>query len=194
VLRTNNLDLFVSDSSGRNSLACVVLVCYPVLSCTLEASNPKGTFLDPKIKMTQKIAYSAIVLTDESHNKLVTTFKHRIPEGWEIIAHHCTVNMGPLPAELRQNIGLPVTLRAISFDMDDKVAAVQVVVPQDLDKYIKNKYPHITIAVNRNGGGKPVMSNDMIAKAIQRDEDAEVVGRLFSPISLMGQLQEVPGK
>lgn len=144
--------------------------------------------------MTQKIAYSAIVLTDESRNKLITAFKHNIPEGWEIIAHHCTINMGELPPELKANIGLPVTMQAITFDMDDKVAAVQVVVPDELNKFIKNKYPHITIAVNRKGGGKPVMSNDMIAKAIQRDDAEKIVGRAFSSMKIMGQVQEVPQK
>lgn len=144
--------------------------------------------------MSNKIAYSAIVLTPESHNQLVAQFKHNIPTGWEMLAHHVTINMGPLPQELKNNIGLPVKFQVITFDMDDKVAAVQVVVPKDLQPFMKNAYPHVTIAVNRAGGGKPVMSNDMIAKAIKRDEEDGTIGRVFSPIHLTGIVQEVPQK
>jgi hypothetical protein len=135
--------------------------------------------------------YSAIVLTDESRDKVLSIFRNRIPEGWEIIAHHVTINMGQLPTELKPSIGLPVTFKGISFDMDDKVAALSVVVPQEMHKFMANDHPHVTIAVNRKGGGKPVMSNAMIAKAIADDDAEGIVGRLFSPIELMGQIQEV---
>lgn len=147
--------------------------------------------------MTQKISYSAIVLTDESHNKLVAKLSGRIPEGWEIIAHHVTIKMGELPPDLKPSIGLPTTLKVIDFHMNDKVAACQVVVPSEMMPYMANKYPHITIAVNRAGGGKPVMSNDLIASKMKdltnAGPDAKV-GTAISPIELIGQIQEVPNK
>ena len=42
--------------------------------------------------------------------------------------------------------------------MDDKVMAVKVV---GYDKKTNNNFPHVTIAVNRTGGGKPKDSNDI---------------------------------
>jgi hypothetical protein len=38
------------------------------------------------------------------------------------------------------------------------------------------------------------MSNQMIADQMTSDEEKDIVGRLFTPISLIGQLQEVPFK
>lgn len=138
-----------------------------------------------------KVAYSAIVLTPESHIKLVTQFRDRVPAGWEIVAHHVTINMGELPPELKASIGLPVKVQVFDWHMDDKVAAVQVIVPSELQGFMKNKYPHITIAVNKAGGGKPVMSNNLIASDLARDEADEIVGGAFTPIPLMGQIQEL---
>lgn len=138
-----------------------------------------------------RVSYSAIVLTPESHEKLVTQFRDRVPAGWTIFAHHVTINMGELPPELKASIGLPVKIQVIDWNMDDKVAAVQVVVPRELQPFMKNKHPHITIAVNKAGGGKPVMSNSMIAASLARDEADGVVGGAFTPIHLMGQIQEI---
>lgn len=136
--------------------------------------------------------YSAIVLTDESRDKILKAFRSSIPEGWEIIAHHVTINMGPLPPDLKASIGLPVTFKGIAFDMDDKVAALSVLVPQEMQRFMTNAHPHVTIAVNRKGGGKPVMSNAMIAKSIADDDRDGIIGRAFTPMELMGQIQEVP--
>ena len=42
------------------------------------------------------ISYSAVVLDDESRNKLIKIFKPMIPEKYEIIAHHMTIKLGAL--------------------------------------------------------------------------------------------------
>jgi hypothetical protein len=139
-----------------------------------------------------KISYSAVVLTPEARQKLLDKLGNRIPEGWEVVAHHATITMGELPPELKPSIGLPVQLSASGFYVNDKVAAVEVVVPAELRPFMKNKHPHITIAVNRAGGGKPAMSNDLIGKSLQSDEESGTVGRYFTPIQLMGQIQEIP--
>lgn len=137
------------------------------------------------------INYSAIVLTDESRNKLISQFGDRVPKDWEIIAHHCTIKMGELPPELKTSKGLPVQLDAIAWYQDDKVAALEILVPSEMKPFMANKDPHVTFAVNRAGGGKPVMSNKMIAAKKQEMELTQRVGLYFSPIKLMGQIQEV---
>lgn len=130
-----------------------------------------------------KVAYSAIVLSPESHNQLVSACQDLIPEGFEVLCHHVTIKMGELPPELKPSIGLPVKLKALSFHGDDKVMAVEVEVPSELRPFIKNAHPHITVAVNRANGGKPMMSNALIALGTS--------GQVFGPLNLMGQIQEV---
>lgn len=157
-------------------------------------STPLLVVKEEEEKKMAKVSYSAVVLTDESRNKLLSMFKSRVPDDWEIVAHHMTINMGELPVELKQSIGLPVEIKAVGFFMNDKVAALMVLPPQEMQGFIKNKHPHITLAVNRAAGGKPAMSNQMIADEMRSDEEKDTVGRLFTPVSLIGQLQEVPFK
>lgn len=133
-----------------------------------------------------KISYSGVVLTPESRTQLLNKLGHRIPEGWETVAHHMTITMGELPPELKEMIGLPVKLKVISCHADDKVAAIQVIPPADLAPFVKNSLPHITLAVNRAGGGKPVMSNKMLA-AVNHD-----VPDTISPFEITGLIEEVP--
>ena len=102
------------------------------------------------------ISYSAVVLDDKSHRKLMDKFKNIIPQDWKVYAHHMTINMGELEPELKKFLGLPVRLIVNDMAIDDKVLAVGVE-----GFYSKNKKPHITLAVNINNGGKPRMSNDL---------------------------------
>ena len=80
--------------------------------------------------------YTALVLNDKSHLKLVEKMKHLIPEGWEIIAHHMTINMGNISngplARFPKAVGTFETLVVSSWAMDDRVLAVGVegVLPQ----------------------------------------------------------------
>ena len=95
---------------------------------------------------------------------------------WETIAHHVTLNMGPWkgdPSMVGQYFDLTVT----GFAMDDMVMAVEVALPSGLKS--KNANPHITVAVDREAGGKPVMSNKL---------DWSKTQALSLP--LRGQLQE----
>lgn len=122
--------------------------------------------------------YSAVVLTKESQERLVKRFVHLIPKHWEIIAHHVTINMGPLEKGpvASERLGEAVDLTVKSFAANDKVMAVGV----DLEVPSKNPKPHITIAVNREAGGKPVMSNKL--KAWEP---------ILDPFELTGFIQEV---
>ena len=100
----------------------------------------------------QQKRWSAVVLDDKSRALLIATYKTQIPEGWEIIAHHMTIN----PFGLTDNEGQPVTLQVIAVGLDEKALAVKVV------GYVgqtNNAFPHITIAINRSNGAKPKDSN-----------------------------------
>ena len=107
--------------------------------------------------MDKKVLYSAVVLDDESSSKLINKFYDIIPIDWKTYSHHMTINLGELPIQLKYNIDDIVELRVNSFGFNDKVMAVGVE-----GYYSKNKIPHITVAVNINDGGKPVMSNNII--------------------------------
>lgn len=103
--------------------------------------------------------YTALVLDKESKERLVRRFAHLIPANWDIIAHHMTINMGPIskgPAD-PSLLGQTAELTVVAVAADDKVMAVEVT----SDVPSKNAKKHITLAVNREGGGKPVMSNNL---------------------------------
>lgn len=105
------------------------------------------------------MTYSAVVLNEKSHKRLVNAFSTtwENEEGWETISEHMTINMGKLPEYLKDFLGEEVELKVIEFAGNDLVKAVSVEcrVPST------NKIPHITLAVNRKNGGKPVMSNNL---------------------------------
>lgn len=103
--------------------------------------------------------YTALVLDKDSKERLVRRFAHLIPGDWDVIAHHMTINMGPIskgPAD-PSLLGKAAELTVVSVAADDKVMAVGVT----SDVPSKNAQKHITLAVNREGGGKPVMSNNL---------------------------------
>jgi len=102
----------------------------------------------------KKVLYSAVVLNEDSHNLLINTFKTFIPKDFKIYAHHMTINMGELKEEYRKYLGMDVMLRVVALGIDEKVIAVRVEGFPSV-----NKIPHITLAVDVNNGGKPVMSN-----------------------------------
>lgn len=101
-----------------------------------------------------KISYSAVVLDNDSRTKLIEHMQSNIPEGWEVIAHHQTINMGELKPEFEKYLGMKVTLKVKTVGISDMAMAVGVE-----GFHTVNKIPHITVAVNRKEGGKPFMSN-----------------------------------
>lgn len=100
------------------------------------------------------VSYSAVVLDDYSRQRILERFGGSIPPEWEKIADHMTINMGELDPKLIKYIGMPVRLAITDIAMDDKVIAVGV---SGFESH--NAKPHITLAVNRQNGGKPIMSN-----------------------------------
>lgn len=106
------------------------------------------------------ISYSAVVLDDESHQKLVKVFRSMIPEGWDIFAHHMTIKLGALDedSQAKRDMieGKTITLKVLDYAIDEKVMAVSVSGYESM-----NVRSHITLAVNKREGGKPVMSNQL---------------------------------
>lgn len=102
------------------------------------------------------ISYSAVVLDEKSRERLINRFKALIPEDWEIIAHHMTINLGEIDPKYEKYLEWSVRLSVDDFAMDDNVAAVGVSGFES-----QNPKPHITLAINKNAGGKPSMSNHL---------------------------------
>ena len=102
------------------------------------------------------VLYSAVVLDKASHNKLLTPANYNVepPVGWIVYAHHMTIAFGKGVSN-KEDLGKEVTLTATKIGLSDMAMAVAV------DGYPSNNaIPHITIAINPDGG-KPVMSNDI---------------------------------
>lgn len=134
----------------------------------------------------QNIAYSGVLLDDSSREKLLSL---EIPDGWEKIAHHMTITMGPIVHPKGKHdfssdyaVGSPVNLEVIAIGMSDKALAVKVRPPADISP--KVKFPHVTIAVNREAGGKPFDSNKI----------PEENFKPLSGITLTGKVAEIPQK
>jgi len=104
----------------------------------------------------ERVRYSAVVLDEKSHSKLLGFAGSYIPNGWETIAHHMTINNGEIKPQYEKYLGMTVILKVVGIGFSDKAIAVKV------DGFpTENKIPHITVAVNRKAGGKPVMSNQI---------------------------------
>jgi hypothetical protein len=98
------------------------------------------------------ISYSAVVLDHESSELLLNKFNGEIPDGWKKYAHHMTIALGKA-IEDENLLGSSQTLIVTQIGKSDMVIAVRV---EGFPS--KNKIPHITLAVNPEGG-KPFMSN-----------------------------------
>ena len=132
----------------------------------------------------QNIAYSGIVLDDASKQALLSL---PIPEGWEPVAHHMTITLGYLVHKKGKHdfsqtypAGSEVELPVVAVGQDERAMAVKVEAPSEISKKIS--FPHVTVAVNREGGGKPFHSNKI------PEENFEPL----SGIVLRGVVEEVP--
>ena len=123
--------------------------------------------------------YSAVVLDEKSHDKLANWATEKFwiikSEGWEVVAHHMTIKMGELPSYPKDDLDSTQALEVTGYAYNDKVIAVRV-----SGYFTTNEVPHVTIAVNRSKGGKPVMSNKLTNWQ-----------PLVKPISLRGTVKEV---
>ena len=118
------------------------------------------------------MGYTCVLLNEGSRIRLENICN--IPEGWEVLCHHMTINMGlPKKGPVVNRISEPVQLRPIAIAKDDKVMAVKVLT----DVPSKNDIKHVTVAVNRKAGGKPAQSNDLTGW--QKMEDTNGITNLL---------------
>jgi predicted kinase len=117
------------------------------------------------------VLYSCVLLDKASKNKLLDRFALEIPTDWNIFAHHMTITLGEMKD--KSDLGKEVTLKVTKVGLSDMAMAVQV------EGYpSKNETPHVTLAVNPDGG-KPVMSNE-----ITKWQD-------IKPFNIMGVVTEI---
>jgi len=100
----------------------------------------------------KNVSYSAVILDENSKDKILSYFDSIIPNGWKKFGHHMTIKMGSL--ENKQELGKQVVLEVVGIGKSEMAIAAQVKGYPTM-----NKIPHITLAININEGGKPVMSN-----------------------------------
>ena len=140
-------------------------------------SNPLRFRPAQREGVENKILYSAVVLDDVSHRKLLDTFADLIPEGWKEYAHHMTIVFGSgLPEEQKDDIGKEFTLTAKEIGLSDDAIAVRV------EGYpSQNDIPHITLATAPTA--KPKESNNI--------KDWHI---LKEPLTLNGTVYEIAAR
>ena len=97
--------------------------------------------------------YTALVLDSDSRAKLIRAVGMFIRPEWEVIAHHMTISFG---ADSHNDEGEAKFVTATHFGELDNVCAVRV---STGELELSNDVPHVTIAVDREAGGKPFFSN-----------------------------------
>ena len=99
----------------------------------------------------KKLLYSAVVLDNESKQKLINAFT--LPYKWQPVAHHMTIGFKePVPDYLKNDIGKTVQLLVKEIGISKNAMAVKV-----SGYHSSNNIPHITLAIPE--GGKPFKSN-----------------------------------
>lgn len=109
--------------------------------------------LEAKDAPESDVLYTAVVLDQCTRTSLQFMYEEEIPEGWTVFLHHMTIRLGE--SKDKSDIGNRVPLTITHVGKSDMAMALKVT-----GYKTKNEIPHITVAVNPNGG-KPVMSNDI---------------------------------
>lgn len=100
------------------------------------------------------------------------------PENWEVLAHHMTL-LGPrnnkrsLPPRW---IDKQFCVDIVGIAKNDKVMAALVDLKDLPIPMAGPEFPHVTIAVDRQAGGEPSMSNDFSQEDFERIEPIMVCG------------------
>ena len=103
-----------------------------------------------------KISYSAVVLDKESSKKLIEM--GTLQPGWEAAAHHMIINTGPLNDPSMK--GKTIALEVVQAAENEHVIAAKVTI-LDPTLQVRNRIPHIVIAVNKKKDGKASMSTSL---------------------------------
>jgi hypothetical protein len=127
----------------------------------------------------KQAGYSALVLDETSRQKLLNfeQIKELITPEMQIIAHHMTIKMGGLEGTQHYGrLGQKESIEASRVGTNEINSVVAVMVNGISD----NKIPHVTIAVDRKKGAKPVDSNKITSWT-----------PLTTPIKLSGVVLEI---
>jgi len=98
------------------------------------------------------ISYCGLILDDKNKYLLLGHFWQHIPQGWEIIASHMTMNLGSCKTPDLMGKEFQIVVKGVAANDKVIAAAVETEAPS------MNEFKHITIAVNRQNGGKPADS------------------------------------
>jgi predicted kinase len=99
------------------------------------------------------VLYSCVLLDRQSKGLLLDMVGPFKPKDWGVICDHMTICLGELKD--KTNLGKEVTLTVTKLGLSDMAMAVEVEGYES-----KNAIPHITIAINPEGG-KPKDSNNI---------------------------------
>lgn len=97
------------------------------------------------------VLYSCVLLDGQSKGTLLDKIGIWVPKDWTILMHHMTICLGEMKD--KTDLGKEVVLTVTKLGLSDMALAVQV---EGFTS--KNDIPHITIAINPDGG-KPKDSN-----------------------------------
>ena len=122
-----------------------------------------------------KISYSAVVLDKKSKEKLLKM--GTMQDGWEPAATHMTINTGQLADPSMK--GKTIKLEVIEAAENDQVVAAKVTI-LDPTLQVRNRIPHIVIALNKKNGGKLSMGKSLEGWVKVRS------------IILSGEVKEIP--
>jgi hypothetical protein len=118
------------------------------------------------MKKTKVTFSQAVVLNSQNLIKWLESQGISITSDWTTHAHHMTIEFykkgvakNLLPLE--DLIGSSIELKIKGYALDDKALAILLDVPSKLSAYVKNEYPHITIATAP--GTSPKYSNELLA-------------------------------
>jgi hypothetical protein len=108
--------------------------------------------------------YTAVVLTEESRETLLDRFTRKdIPEGWDIKAHHMTIDLKPVAKSMAAEMcGQTIEIEVVSLgvlmtDFEKTVGIMALGV--ECSAPSKNDVKHITVA--HHPEVKPKMSNEI---------------------------------
>lgn len=117
------------------------------------------------------VLYSCVLLGNASKTKLLDRFALVIPTDWKIFAHHMTITLGEMKD--KSDLGKEVILKVTKIGLSEMAMAVQV------EGYPSNNaIPHVTLAVNPDGG-KPKDSNEITK------------WQVIKPFNIMGIVTEI---
>lgn len=108
--------------------------------------------------------YTALVLTEKSQEQLKAITEKEYPDlDWELVCHHMTLHMGPASKEEQCLIGRQFFITVDRIGKSNKAVAATVDSVRSEEGINLNtdhiQIPHVTLMVNRKGGGKPFDSN-----------------------------------